>query len=263
MRIEQLDEETEKPLRHVCFKDKLFATLHEPLKQLRPDYTAHSPTELWMAAIGFTEEIVDCEEEEEVDEEIDSCLSSGRRNDGFLLLFISMYQLAALRKSIPVASRIIPRIKRRIKGHELYDALFHAVSSKENRRIGEGKGVDIDHYHLEAHAEERTDSVGGRETVDELVGIAIAHADPSLCDHTELLLRRYNERHGHAFDEEIDRLALASDKANREAREPRVNARNYHRYESGSQHDDHSRQLYLAPPEASSDYNEQHKLLQQ
>lgn len=258
MRIISLGEEEEERLRHAYFKDKLFATLYAPLKVLRPEYTQHTPTELWHTALGFTERVLGCEEPEELEDEIDSCqLVAGERNDAFLLLFISMYHLAALRKRSAAATDILVAIKRHIQGHMLYAPLFAAVSSKERQRIVRGIGVDIESYRLhgtssgnaDGKKEERT--IGGKEVVGELVSIAISHANTEICDKAEFLLRRLDDRHAHAFRSEIDRLAHASDKTNSEACEPRVKAENYHRYESGAKHDDHSHQLYVTPQSAS------------
>ncbi len=271
MRIISLGEEEEERLRHAYFKDKLFATLYAPLKVLRPEYTQHTPTELWHTALGFTERVLVCEEPEELEDEIESCqFMAGEGNDAFLLLFISMYHLAALRKRSAAATDILVAIKRRIQGHMLYAPLFAAVSSKENQRIVRGIGVDIENYRLHDTpsgnaADEKMEekAVGGKEVVGELVSIAIGHGNTEICDRAEFLLRRLDDRYDHVFKSEIDRLAHASDKTNREACEPRVKAENYHRYESGAKHDDHSHQLYIKPTSAAEIDKNQLKIAQQ
>lgn len=264
MRIIPLGEEEEQQLRHAYFKDKLFATLYAPLKALRPVYTRHTPAELWHTAQTFTGKLLACEEPEEMEDEIDCCQPvEGDRNGAFLLLFISMYHLAALRKHSAAAAGILVTIKRRIQGHMLYEPLFAAVSAKENQRIAKGYGVDIENYHLAGTAPDNADgegerkTAGGKEVVSELVDIAIGHGNTEICDKTEFLLRRLDDKHHHEFSPEIDRLAHASDRTNREACQPRVSAENYHRYEAGAQHDDHSHQLYINPaPAAETDDNQ-------
>lgn len=236
-----LTEEEEREFRHLCFQDEVFPLLSAAIKVLRPDYTQHSPTEIWIATTLLTLRLITEEEPEEVEDEIDTCAHQGC--DGFLLLFVAMFQLSAMRKSAPQAGQIIRTIQQHIQQHELYELLFSVVKDKEKQRRKMGKQVDIDHYRpvkIAVNAQ-----ISGRETVKLLVDIAIKHGNTQMCDTLEFLLQRLYLQQGYCFREEIERLAGSTDKANEQAHEPRVNADRY--YGNGSVHEDHSKQLYVDP----------------
>lgn len=256
MKILFLTEEEEQEFRHLCFQDEVFPLLSAPIKVLKPNYTQHSPTEIWLATTLLTLRLITEEEPEEMEDEIDTCAHQGC--DGFLLLFVAMMQLSAMRKTVSQAAEIIRTIQRHIQQYELYAPLFAAVKSKEKQRREKwGMEVNLDHYHpvvvdVNAHqapsgcknaTSGKEDS--GREIIKLLVDIAIKHGDTEMCDKLEFLLQRLNLQHGYCFREEIERLGKSTDKANEQAHKPGVNANKY--YGAGSVHEDYSRQMYVEP----------------
>ena len=110
---------------------------------------------------------------------------------------------------------------------------------KGDLRIEEEMGKD-------SSSEEPSELSAKREVVNDIINIAIKHANTEICDKMEFLLQRLNSKYDYAFSDEIERLSLSSDRANRSNLAPRVQNKNCNIYESKSTHNDYSKHIELS-----------------
>ena len=111
--IQRYDGKQTLKMRMALVADDVYCIVSDALKKLYPEKTPLNNVEIWMAAHGFTRNLIGSAEPEEVFDDLVEELkeeSSGFRDEGFsvfLILMVSMCQISGLRKQIKNADALL------------------------------------------------------------------------------------------------------------------------------------------------------------
>lgn len=207
--IVRLGKERQRDVRHRLLDDVVYIISHEALRQMnREGQTELSPVEVYLSAQDFCKTILGSPDAEEgLDDEMDDLEDEATgENDFMLIMAVAIVMLQALSKRH--AGEGIPKIQfrifERLDGNELLLPLMEQMAYKEDSRWMEGKKSNLLAYELRSIGKEdmsQEDWVRVADVVDSAMGLT-----PEGMQHVENVLAEVNDRYGHRFQKELDRL---------------------------------------------------------
>lgn len=192
--------------------DIVFITFNRCLKQLHSEgTTALSPPEVFLSAKRLAATLLTMDEavDDEVDNLADEASSIAGANGDDEAMIISVVAaaivtvLAKSHSAEPIYQEIARALIMRCSGHPLFYPMMSAAGKKEEERLNAGKRANLMAYELESAALEGEEAV--RKTVANLIDIAKT-IDPDATKNMLLVLSRFNDCHGHKYQDEVDRL---------------------------------------------------------
>lgn len=181
--------------------DNLYCMVFGTLNALCPDFTRLNPVEIWMAAIGLTEKLVDCPAPEELmdlfqEELADECDGD---NDSFLIMMVSICQLSARRKKVTNAADLIRLLLPLCNEHSMFDTLMRNFAEKEQSMRLLNKKVDILTYE---YMQMENDNEAMRQAFTTFFETASTLTPDSITNNL-LAFNLFNLQNGHILDDLI------------------------------------------------------------
>ena len=195
--------------------DIVFITFNRCLKQLHSEgATALTPPEVFLSAKRLAATLLTMDEvDEAVDDEVDnladeaSSIAGANGDDEAMIISVVaaaiVTVLAKSHSAEPIYQEIARALIMRCSGHPLFYPMMSAAGKKEEERLNAGKRANLMAYELESAALEGEEAV--RKTVANLIDIAKT-IDPDATKNMLLVLSRFNDCHGHKYQDEVDRL---------------------------------------------------------
>lgn len=186
------------------YKDDVFLITHEAIKDLCSTFSLE---ELFVTAEAFTCFLLDNDltDKDVLQYEIDD-LSEETADDTatFLIITLSFLKLCALRKTRENAEDVARALIGFCQKYNDFTSLLRKFDKKEQSRWFENKRVNLLKYELASI--EKTDSPMDSKTlvtsvVDSAIGLSVAGME-----HVEVALSEVNDKTGHCFDSELQRL---------------------------------------------------------
>lgn len=148
--MRRLHKDEERKLLHACSLDEVFPLLHGPLRQIEQEHDELSPVEVWIAAIDFSNQLLEMYEPEIELPYLVSDLKEAcpTENGAFLIMLASAYRLAPLRKKDERVVEIIVMLMPYYIDHPLYRDLMLEIGDVEDKRRWKGKQIDLWEYQL-------------------------------------------------------------------------------------------------------------------
>ena len=154
--IQRYDGKQTLKMRMALVADDVYCIVSDALKKLYPEKTPLNNVEIWMAAHGFTRNLIGSAEPEEVfDDLVDVLKDEGSElKDGgfsvFLILMVSMCQISGLRERITNAKPLVERLIAFCRQNEMFFPLLEKFDGKEMSRRAVGKKIDLLNYEMKA-----------------------------------------------------------------------------------------------------------------
>ena len=203
--IQRYDGKQTLKMRMALVADDVYCIVSDALKKLYPEKTPLNNVEIWMAAHGFTRNLIGSAEPEEVfDDLVDELKeeSSGFRDEGFsvfLILMVSMCQISGLRERITNAKPLVERLIAVCRQNEMFFPLLEKFDGKEMSRRAVGKKIDLLNYEMKAVGDNQAER---RQMLDAFVE-AVLKLGPQNIESNLLVLNKLNLENGHIWDEQI------------------------------------------------------------
>ena len=203
--IQRYDGKQTLKMRMALVADDVYCIVSDALKKLYPEKTPLNNVEIWMAAHGFTCDLVGSAEPEEVFDDLVEELkeeSSGFRDEGFsvfLILMVSMCQISGLRERITNAKPLVERLIAFCRQNEMFFPLLEKFDGKEMSRRAVGKKIDLLNYEMKAVGDNQAER---RQMLDAFVE-AVLKLGPQNIESNLLVLNKLNLENGHIWDEQI------------------------------------------------------------
>ena len=203
--IQRYDGKQTLKMRMALVADDVYCIVSDALKKLYPEKTPLNNVEIWMAAHGFTRNLIGSAEPEEVFDDLVEELkeeSSGFRDEGFsvfLILMVSMCQISGLRERITNAKPLVERLIAFCRQNEMFFPLLEKFDGKEMSRRAVGKKIDLLNYEMKAVGDNQAER---RQMLDAFVE-AVVKLGPQNIESNLLVLNKLNLQNGHIWDEQI------------------------------------------------------------
>ena len=203
--IQRYDGKQTLKMRMALVADDVYCIVSDALKKLYPEKTPLNNVEIWMAAHGFTRNLIGSAEPEEVFDDLVEELkeeSSGFRDEGFsvfLILMVSMCQISGLRERITNAKPLVERLIAFCRQNEMFFPLLEKFDGKEMSRRAVGKKIDLLNYEMKAAGDNNEER---RKLLDAFVE-AVVKLGPQNIESNLLVLNKLNLENGHIWDEQI------------------------------------------------------------
>ena len=203
--IQRYDGKQTLKMRMALVADDVYCIVSDALKKLYPEKTPLNNVEIWMAAHGFTRNLIGSAEPEEVFDDLVEDLkeeSSGFRDEGFsvfLILMVSMCQISGLRERITNAKPLVERLIAFCRQNEMFFPLLEKFDGKEMSRRAVGKKIDLLNYEMKAVGDNQAER---RQMLDAFVE-AVLKLGPQNIESNLLVLNKLNLENGHIWDEQI------------------------------------------------------------
>ena len=203
--IQRYDGKQTLKMRMALVADDVYCIVSDALKKLYPEKTPLNNVEIWMAAHGFTRNLIGSAEPEEVFDDLVEELkeeSSGFRDEGFsvfLILMVSMCQISGLRERITNAKPLVERLIAFCRQNEMFFPLLEKFDGKEMSRRAVGKKIDLLNYEMKAVGDNQAER---RQMLDAFVE-AVLKLGPQNIESNLLVLNKLNLENGHIWDEQI------------------------------------------------------------
>ena len=203
--IQRYDGKQTLKMRMALVADDVYCIVSDALKKLYPEKTPLNNVEIWMAAHGFTRNLIGSAEPEEVFDDLVEELkeeSSGFRDEGFsvfLILMVSMCQISGLRERITNAKPLVERLIAFCRQNEMFFPLLEKFDGKEMSRRAVGKKIDLLNYEMKAVGDNQAER---RQMLDAFVE-AVLKLGPQNIESNLLVLNKLNLQNGHIYDDVI------------------------------------------------------------
>lgn len=212
--IVRLDKEQQKQARRQLLNDVVYILSHDALRQLQSDgYTSLSPVEVFLSAQKFCDDVLALpditegliDEIEDLEEECED------KNETAMILTVASVQMQALSKRRIGTNfhEVITLILDYLDDNELLMSLVDQMTRKEEARWIEGKKTDLLNYELICIEEEG--GLDAQEVVASIVEEASGLSSDAMLP-VETTLARINDKFGHIFQEDLNRLREALQK---------------------------------------------------
>ena len=187
--------------------DIVFITFNRCLKQLHSEgATALTPPEVFLSAKRLAATLLTMDEVDNLADEASSIAGANGDDEAMIISVVAAAIVTVLAKSHsaePIYQEIARALIMRCSGHPLFYPMMRAAVKKEEERLNAGKRANLMAYELESAALEGEEAV--RKTVANLIDIAKT-IDPDATKNMLLVLSRFNDCHGHKYQDEVDRL---------------------------------------------------------
>lgn len=208
--IVRLNKEQIKQERRKLLGDVVYIIFHDVLKCLQQEgVTALSPVELFLSARTFAQTVIDLPDALEglTDEMDDLIEEADGENDAMIVMMLAsgIFQAVGAHRTDFDARQVILRIYERWNDHKLFFRLLEEGAKKEESRWLEGKRTSLLAYELESIDREGD----GEAAVRQLFDYFICSADKVDRDSIKgclIVLNKYNNDHGNAYNREINAL---------------------------------------------------------
>ena len=207
--IQRYDGKQTLKMRMALVADDVYCIVSDALKKLYPEKTPLNNVEIWMAAHGFTRNLIGSAEPEEVFDDLVEELKeevasfkfqdSGFKNSVFLILMVSMCQISGLRERITNAKPLVERLIAFCRQNEMFFPLLEKFDGKEMSRRAVGKKIDLLNYEMKAVGDNQAER---RQMLDVFVE-AVLKLGPQNIESNLLVLNKLNLENGHIWDEQI------------------------------------------------------------
>lgn len=203
--IERYDGKQTLKMRMALVADDVYCIVSDALKKLYPEKTPLNNVEIWMAAHGFTRNLIGSAEPEEVFDDLVEVLKDegSELKDGgfsvFLILMVSMCQISGLRERITNAKPLVERLIAFCRQNEMFFPLLEKFDGKEMSRRAVGKKIDLLNYEMKAVGDNQAER---RQMLDAFVE-AVLKLGPQNIESNLLVLNKLNLENGHIWDEQI------------------------------------------------------------
>ena len=203
--IQRYDGKQTLKMRMALVADDVYCIVSDALKKLYPEKTPLNNVEIWMAAHGFTRNLIGSAEPEEVFDDLVEVLKDegSELKDGgfsvFLILMVSMCQISGLRERITNAKPLVERLIAFCRQNEMFFPLLEKFDGKEMSRRAVGKKIDLLNYEMKAVGDNQVER---RQMLDAFVE-AVLKLGPQNIESNLLVLNKLNLENGHIWDEQI------------------------------------------------------------
>ena len=203
--IERYDGKQTLKMRMALVADDVYCIVSDALKKLYPEKTPLNNVEIWMAAHGFTRNLIGSAEPEEVFDDLVEVLKDegSELKDGefsvFLILMVSMCQISGLRERITNAKPLVERLIAFCRQNEMFFPLLEKFDGKEMSRRAVGKKIDLLNYEMKAVGDNQAER---RQMLDAFVE-AVLKLGPQNIESNLLVLNKLNLENGHIYDDVI------------------------------------------------------------
>lgn len=192
------------------YKDDVFLIAQETIKKQN---LSLSIEELFASADQFTNYLLEnnLADRDVMQYEIDDLLEEVANEQTFyLLLTLSFVKLCALRKAKTNAVDVARALAGFCQEYDGFTALLKQLVKKEHARWSENKRADLLTYELKC-IEKETPAEDGKTTIAAIVESALG-LTPEGMQHVENTLSEVNDKFGHRYQTELDRLREARKK---------------------------------------------------
>ena len=232
--IQRYDGKQALKMRMALVADDVYCIVSDALKKLYPEKTPLNSVEIWMAAHGFTCDLMNSPAPEEIFEDLveelreevasfkfQDCPSgesaharensnklgsplaqsqtSSSKNSVFLILMVSMCQISGLREKITNAKPLVERLIAFCRQNEMFFPLLEKFDGKEMSRRAVGKKIDLLNYEMKAVGDNNEER---RKLLDAYVE-AVVKLGPQNIESNLLVLNKLNLQNGHIYDDVI------------------------------------------------------------
>lgn len=237
---QKMDWEIRRNVLNVCLCDQLFCVVYQALQEAETE-SGLSPEEVWCEALGVMQRIVRLPRPEIAFRQEKSYLLA--RYDTFAcadgshtvrgqeparqtvctVFTTLLFMLAAASGQISSNPyrKLCIGIARDLDGNPLYKSLYARIRASEKEEEQEGRYVDVQDYATHdapAGTQKETHTL----EVDELVETVCGMHSAACYEQVIQVLSRYNDSHGHRFQQSVDKLRNRLDTLRRAASEPRM-----------------------------------------
>ena len=212
--IIRLDKEQQSVARHKLLTNVVWAVCNDTLRRLqREGQVTLAPVEVFLSARQFCDTILGLSDiDEGIDYEMDDLEDEASgENDAMVVMMLATAQLQARSKQQVGTDfkKIILHIYERWNDHELFFPLLGQFSDKELSLL-EHKKIDLLTYELSC-IDIDNQVVDGKSIVTAIVDAALGLSTDGL-QHVENTLSEVNDKFGHRYQKELDRLREARKK---------------------------------------------------
>ena len=203
--IQRYDGQQARRMRMALVADNVYCIVSDALKKLYPEKTPLNSVEIWMAAQGLTNDLIQSPAPEEIFEDLlEELREEGGElrepeNSVFLILMVSMCQISALRKQIENADVLLKREMDVCRKHEMYYKVLEQFDGKEIQMRMIGRKVDLLNYEMMEAGNNKEER---RKLLDDFVE-AMLKLGPQNMASNLLALNYLNLKNGHIYDDRI------------------------------------------------------------
>lgn len=208
--IVRLNKEQIKQERRKLLGDVVYVIFHDAMKCLQQEgVTALSPVELFLSAKAFAQTVIDLPDALEglTDEMDDLIEEADGENDAMIVMMLAsgIFQAVGVHQTDFDARQVILRIYERWNDHKLFFRLLEEGSKKEESRWLEGKRTSLLTYELDSIDREGDGEAAVRQVFDYFICSA-DKVDRDSIKGCLIVLNKYNNDHGNAYNREINAL---------------------------------------------------------
>jgi len=200
--ITRYDDARARKVRMVLVADNLFCMVLPALKKVGPEHTELNDVEIWIASIKLTQSLRECPAPEELLEDLveDASGAEIHSTDAFLVMLMSVVQLAAQRKFIENADDLSLLMMPYCTEHKLYATIMNQMDTKEQQMRMVGKKVDIMTYEMKQVIE--NDKEGMVNAINAFIESSMLLGAANMRDNL-LVLNLVNLQNDHVLDDKI------------------------------------------------------------
>ena len=208
--IVHLDKEQTRQLRRKLLANDVYVRFCDHLKQLCKDgQTALSPVEVFVSAERFASLLLSLPNVQEgIDDELDDLEEDAEgESDAMIISMVATAVICAVRDRHATFSCKFAamHILARWADHPLYMPMLQSAARKEEARWMEGKKTDLLTCELEQTLHQSGNLDEAKAVVSDIVDNCMGLTAESI-ERMMLPLMAANDQHGHAFNEQINRL---------------------------------------------------------
>ncbi len=212
--IVRFEKEQQAAARRQLLTDVVWAICNDTLRRLqREGQTALAPVEVFLSARQFCDTVLGLSNiDEGIDYEMDDLEDEATgENDAMVVMMLATAQLQARSKQQVGIDfkKIILRIYERWNDHKLFFPLLEQFSDKEISLL-EHKKIDLFSYELRC-IDTDMQVVDGFSIVTAIVDAALGLSTDGM-QHVENVLSEVNDKYGHRYQKDLDRLREARKK---------------------------------------------------
>lgn len=198
--MRHLTQEEEKRIRRECFGTNVYALVHSTLKAEYGNTTEFSPTEIWVAALEVSHELLDMHHPEEEIEYLlvqlaDECKTEW---DAYLVLLVTSFQIAPYRIKRPEETdRIEVLLMRERRKSSRFMELMMRIANKEDEL---NMKIDLQTYELKDVEQNRDEERSIRNAL-RVFFTGARNTSDACFEHNLLVLCYMNLVLGHKYDD--------------------------------------------------------------
>ena len=208
--IVRLNKEQIKQERRKLLGDVVYIIFHDAMKCLQQEgVTALSPVELFLSARTFAQTVIDLPDAlEGLTDEMDDLIEEAEgENDAMVVMVLAsgILQAVGVHRTDFDAHQVILRIYARWNDHKLFFRMLEEGAKKEESRWLEGKRTSLLAYELDSIDREGDGEAAVRQVFDYFICSA-NKVDGDSIKGCLIVLNKYNNDHGNAYNREINAL---------------------------------------------------------